>query len=78
MIRYLVRLVRNFMGLVLLAAIAAGGAWAQNVNPGATSPRDVSKLIQQLKSLDTQERIHAAREFDEIKPLPPEAIKGNY
>ena len=76
MIRYLVRLVRNFMGLILLAAIAAGGAWAQNVNPGATSPPDVSKLIQQLKSLDTQERIHASREFDEIKPLPPEAIKA--
>jgi hypothetical protein len=76
MIRYLVTLVRNFMGLILLAAIAAGGAWAQNGNPGPKSPPDVSQLIQQLKSLDTQERIHAAREFDEIKPLPPEAINA--
>jgi HEAT repeat protein len=76
MIRSLVTLVRNFMGLILLAAIAAGGAWAQNGNPGAESPADVSQLIQQLKSLDTHERVHAAREFDKIKPLPPEAIKA--
>ncbi len=49
MTRYSVTLVRNFMGLMLLAAIAAGGAWAQNGNPGPKSPPDVSKLIQQLK-----------------------------
>jgi HEAT repeat protein len=76
MIRSLVTLVRNFMGLILLAAIAAGGAWAQNGNPGPESPPDVSQLIQQLKSLDTHERVHAAREFEKIKPLPPEAIKA--
>jgi HEAT repeat protein len=64
------------MWLILLAAIAAGGAWAQNGNPGPKSPLDVSQLIQQLKSLDTQERVHAAREFEQIKPLPPEAIKA--
>ncbi len=75
MTRYLVTLVRNFVGLILFAAIAAGGASAQNDNPGPKSPPDVSKLIQQLKSLDTQERVHAAREFEKIKPLPPEAIK---
>ena len=51
MIRYLVTLVRNSMGLILLAAITAGGAWAQNGNPGPKSPPDVSQLIQQLKSL---------------------------
>ena len=76
MTRYSVTLVRSFMVLMLLAAIAVAGAWAQNGNPGPKSPPDVSQLIQQLKSLDTQERIHAAREFDEIKPLPPEAIKA--
>jgi hypothetical protein len=38
MIRYLVTLVRNSMGLILLAAIAAGGAWAQNGDPGPESP----------------------------------------
>ena len=33
MIRYWVALIRNFMGLILLAAIAAGGASAQDDNP---------------------------------------------
>ena len=76
MIRCLVTPVRNFMGLILIGLIAVGGAWAQNGNPGPESPPDVSKLIQQLKSLDTHERVHAAREFEQIKPLPPEAIKA--
>lgn len=76
MIRYLVTLVRNFMGLILLAAIAAGGAWAQDDNPGPKSPPDVSQLIQQLKSADTQKRVHAARELENVKPLPPQAIEA--
>jgi HEAT repeat protein len=70
------RTVRNFMGLILLAAIAAGGAWAQDGNPGPKSPADVSQLIQQLKSLDTQERVRAARELENVKPLPPQAIEA--
>ena len=76
MIRYWVALIRNFMGLILLAAIAAGGASAQDDNPRAKSPPDVSQLIHQLKSLDPQERLHAAHALEKIKPLPPEAIEA--
>ena len=74
MIRYLVKLVRNSMVLMLLAAITAGGAWAQNGNPGPKSPPDVSKLIQQLKKPDLGDSRDAARELGKIKPLPAEAI----
>ena len=75
MIRYLVTLVRNFVGLILLAAIAAGGAWAQNGNPSPEPTPDVFQLIQQLKSTDTRERARASFQLEQIKPLPPEAIK---
>ncbi len=76
MIRCWGTLARNFIGLIVLAATVAGGAWAQDSDPSPKSPPDVSQLIQQLKSLDPQERLHAAREFEKIKPLPPEAIKA--
>ncbi|HYB91267.1 MAG TPA: HEAT repeat domain-containing protein, partial [Candidatus Binataceae bacterium] len=76
MIRYFVLAGRIFIVAMVIATIAAGAAWAQNGKPGSQSPPDVSQLIQQLKSLDSQKRVHAAREFDKIKPLPPEAIEA--
>jgi hypothetical protein len=51
-IQDLVTLVRNFMGLILPAAIAAGGAWAQNGNPGHESPPTESFLIVQWRFED--------------------------
>lgn len=74
MIRYLAAPVRNFMGLILLAAITAGAASAHNGNPGPKSPPEVSSLIQQLKKPDLQDRRDAARKLGKIKPLPAQAI----
>src|SRR5271170_979303 len=76
MVRHLVKAGRVCVVAIVVAMIAAGTAKAQNGTPDSQSPPDVSQLIQQLKSPDTQERVHAAREFEKIEPLPPEAIKA--
>lgn len=75
MIRYLVTAARIFVVTIVVATIAAGAARAQNGKPDSQSLPDVSRLIKQLKSLDSREREHAARELAQIKPLPPEAIQ---
>ena len=75
MIRYLVTAGRILVVAMVVAMIATGAARAQNGKPDSQSPPDVSQLIKQLKSLDSQEREHAARELEKIKPLPPEAIE---
>jgi HEAT repeat protein len=74
MIRYLVRAGRIFVAAMVVAMIAAGAASPQNGKPDSESLPDVSQLVKQLKSLDLQEREHAARELEKVKPLPPQAI----
>lgn len=67
---------RRILLPLLLIAIAAGAALAEDQNRARNSPTTIAPLLADLHSSDWQRRRDAARALAGIQPLPPEAIQA--